>query len=722
MKAKFLSIFLGILFYPLLMYGSADLAALHHSYGKRTPDLFDPNVTVYDITVDSRERAKNFFLTAVTASEDAKISVAGVSYSNGAPILMKLVEGVAPNSLVIDVTAPDGALKKSYTINVFFRQPSGVMEHPTSAWLFWDDFETGDFNQYGAYTKSGKNGPNQFVPWQGIGLGGSQGMRAEFREIDGRDYTNGSLHVFFGAVPPGSSEFKSIAAQGEYLTEVYARFYFKCDERWDFGGADKLCRITSLQGSNYSQAMIAHIWSTGHRDEGTRPTGHYLALDPASGVDVLGGNAQTLRAGGANYPATNKRLLTTRYNDFPNLSWTGARRMSIPFFDADHVGQWYCIEMHVKLNDPGQSNGIYEVWVDDVLQVSLKSMNWIGDCEVGPGKFYGINAFYLENYCNGGVKGNQARYFDNLVISREKIGMATLTYSDGSRYAQQASRERFPNIASRSLPQGAGLAARFKADEGITAHPDVIFADNFETGVLGAKWDNIHSAEALSFSKPGDKLCGKQCLKVEARLSKNNGGNMTKWFESADRVFVRFYVRIDPDCDYIHHFVMLRANKGLDGDDKWSGFGGAGLRPAGDNRFSTGLEPVGMGGRWPAPGVWNFYSYWHEMQMSRDRMYWGNSFLPDSQEVIPKGRWICAEFMLKHNTPGQADGEQAFWIDGRLMGHWYGINWRKTESLMANALTLESYITDRWTKNEVNTVYFDNVVIARAYIGPTGGN
>jgi len=105
--------------------------------------------------------------------------------------------------------------------------------------------------------------------------------------------------------------------------------------------------------------------------------------------------------------------------------------------------------------------------------------------------------------------------------------------------------------------------------------------------------------------------------------------------------------------------------------------------------------------------------------VSPDAKYWGNSFLPEPQEVIPKDRWICAEFMLKHNTPGQPDGEQAFWIDGHLLGHWCGINWREIESLRANALTLESYVTDRWTKNPTNTVYFDNVVIAREYIGPS---
>jgi len=38
---------------------------------------------------------------------------------------------------------------------------------------------------------------------------------------------------------------------------------------------------------------------------------------------------------------------------------------------------------------------------------------------------------------------------------------------------------------------------------------------------------------------------------------------------------------------------------------------------------------------------------------------------------------------------------------------------------VANAFTLESYITDRWTKNKINIVQFDNIVIAKEYIGPS---
>ena len=288
-----------------------------------------------------------------------------------------------------------------------------------------------------------------------------------------------------------------------------------------------------------------------------------------------------------------------------------------------------------------------------------------------------------------------------------------------------AELERNPNVASEiDLERGDGIAAAFTADEGIGRHPEVIFAENFETDELGAAWNSVRDRDGkvlqlvdLSVDKAP---VGNRSLKVTATLGDNTGGGLTKWFTSADRIFIRFYTKFEPDCDYVHHYCTLRANKSLQGRDKWSGFGGAGEKPAGDERFSTALEPWGNWGRWPPPGRWNFYSYWHLMDQSRDGRYWGNGFRPAQQPNIKRGEWICAEMMLQHNTPGRDDGEQAFWIDGELRGHWRGINWRTSPTLWANAFTLESYVTDRWTKQKINVVYFDNVVIARAYIGPAG--
>ncbi|RUL88690.1 hypothetical protein [Tautonia sociabilis] len=280
------------------------------------------------------------------------------------------------------------------------------------------------------------------------------------------------------------------------------------------------------------------------------------------------------------------------------------------------------------------------------------------------------------------------------------------------------------NLAEGSpLPRGDGLAAAFPADRGIAEHPDVIFADDFEGEAhYSLKWDDMRNDAgavlALVDESASDPRVGSKSLKVTAKLGENTGGGLTTWFEPGEEVFVRFLVKFDPECDYVHHFVTLRANRGLTGRDRWSGFGSAGVRPEGHERFSTAIEPWGDWGKLPPPGRWNFYSYWHEMEKSPDGKYWGNAFRPAEQPDIPRGKWICVEFLLKHNTPGEADGEQAFWIDGELLGHWTGINWRNDPRLRANALTLESYVTDRWTKNPVNIVLFDNVVISRSYIGP----
>jgi len=276
-------------------------------------------------------------------------------------------------------------------------------------------------------------------------------------------------------------------------------------------------------------------------------------------------------------------------------------------------------------------------------------------------------------------------------------------------------------LFAADLPSGDGVASSFKGDSNIASHPSVIFAENFESTDFRKRWDEIRDqgGKVLSIENPDNAALGQRCLKVTSVLGENTGGGLTKWFESSDTLFIRFYTKFSETSDYIHHFVTLRANKSLQGQERWSGFGGAGLKPHGDERFSTALEPWGNWGRFPAPGRWNFYSYWHEMKASPDGKYWGNSFKPDTQPNIKKGEWICAEFMLKHNTPGKPDGEQAFWINGELLGHWKDINWRTSPQLKANALTLESYVTDRWTKNKTNIVHFDNLVIAREYVGPS---
>jgi hypothetical protein len=215
---------------------------------------------------------------------------------------------------------------------------------------------------------------------------------------------------------------------------------------------------------------------------------------------------------------------------------------------------------------------------------------------------------------------------------------------------------------------------------------------------------------------------------------------------------VRFYVKFDPDCAPIHHFFHVG---GYNPPTPWPQ-GGAGERPRGDERFSTGVEPYGENWRW------DYYSYWMEMRGSPPRgQTWGNSFIHDQNLKVDRGKWTCAELMMKMNDVGATNGEMALWINGRMVSHlgkgfpngkWVydkflpgqdgdgvrwsdekkgpenltferggrpfeGFRWRRDEQLKLNFLWVLLYIT-KAPRHHVSKVWFDNIVVAHDYIGP----
>jgi hypothetical protein len=272
------------------------------------------------------------------------------------------------------------------------------------------------------------------------------------------------------------------------------------------------------------------------------------------------------------------------------------------------------------------------------------------------------------------------------------------------------------------------LASAYPGDREIARDPDVFFADDFESGDL-KKWDEARGTAEIVSEAPHE---GRHCVAMPMVRGKNQGGDAKKWFmPGADSVFARCYVKFSPDYRYCHHFIWLSANLRT---NKWSSFGKAGLKPNG-TYFSTGMEPWFAWGKNPPPGELGFYSYFLDMQPDPNMpgKYWGNSFFPPGPErgkaagperVLPKlGEWQCWEFMMQASTPGKSDGRQAMWLDGKLIGDFSGIHWRDDGDLKINCFWLEHYGMDSgdptkesWPAQQ--TVWFDDVVIARRYIGP----
>jgi len=199
----------------------------------------------------------------------------------------------------------------------------------------------------------------------------------------------GSLHLGIGRNP--NAYMNSGIRTTEDFREIYYRMYVRTQAGWT-GNPVKLSRaIIFSSSSDWSQAMVAHIW-------GSSGTG-VLAMEPVGCVDGSG------------------NVKCSGYNDFDSMDWLGNIQGITPLFTTANSDNWFCVEAQVRLNDPGLSNGIQRFWIDGALEAQNANLNFVGTYTD-----FAINAVFFENYWNGGSPQNQQRYFDNIVISTNRIG------------------------------------------------------------------------------------------------------------------------------------------------------------------------------------------------------------------------------------------------------------------------------------------------------------
>jgi hypothetical protein len=264
----------------------------------------------------------------------------------------------------------------------------------------------------------------------------------------------------------------------------------------------------------------------------------------------------------------------------------------------------------------------------------------------------------------------------------------------------------------------------------------IVFTEDFESSSkedMLRNWDDTYNTEGMSFSSdcpPGSM--GKQSLMMTYKPGADNGGYLYKVFpQGFDTLYARFYVKFVTRYSKVHHFVGMG---GLYPPPKWPN-GQAGIKPKGNDRFHSGIEP---NGDW----CWDFYTYWMNMHGYSDpNFFWGNSFNPNPPAKIVQGEWSCVEIMMILNNPVElSNGEQAFWVDGREIihlgrgfpeGYWKwdnfipspgtgcfeGFQWRNSDQLKIDFFKLGYYMT-KGKPGEIDKVLFDDVVVSTKYIGP----
>lgn len=282
---------------------------------------------------------------------------------------------------------------------------------------------------------------------------------------------------------------------------------------------------------------------------------------------------------------------------------------------------------------------------------------------------------------------------------------------------------------------GYGIADRYPGDAGIANDPAVIFADDFEDYAqpsdLTRKWDHFYQPSGTRLAtEPENVFAGRQALEftTPARQAELSHAMDKRISPELDVIYLRYYSKFQAPYDVVgsshngssisaHYFEGNRATPGVRAD--------------GTNKFLVNLENWRGDTATPSPGRLNVYVY-HPGQRDRygDHFFPSGEVLPNSSQpfdfgpdfaarpdLIPElDRWYCHEIMVQANTPGQRDGRIMFWLDGVLAADFRNLRLRDVADLKIDRIQLCFHIgtnpsgeTKKW---------YDNVVVARSYIGP----
>lgn len=292
--------------------------------------------------------------------------------------------------------------------------------------------------------------------------------------------------------------------------------------------------------------------------------------------------------------------------------------------------------------------------------------------------------------------------------------------------------------ASDSSITSHAIANDYPDDTGIENDTNVLYVEKFDDEVaeIASRYTGVYNKEGMSsdtdvaVAGPGNKS-----LKMTNIGVKNTGGHLFRNFPDGfdSVVYFRYYIKYPAvSKGYIHH-------QGI-----W--FGGynpstdypnprAGICGLGNSRISIAYEPVS--------GRMGSYLYWEDMQSDPNGRCWGNDMVNGSStsQNIEWDQWTCVEIMIKLNNPVSAyNGELRIWQNGKEVGRWgpgfpngsmlygnfkaaengqpfKGFRWRTDKNLNINYIWIEFY-DDKSPIDVSHHIKFDNLVIARKYIGP----
>jgi len=121
--------------------------------------------------------------------------------------------------------------------------------------------------------------------------------------------------------------------------------------------------------------------------------------------------------------ANNKQAATGQWVGFTQN--VGGFSPSHPFLIQ--AGRFYTVEVRRRLNDPGQDNGIFQMWIDGTLLSDYRAVRYRVpfNGSFGADLTYGTNFVMISDYVGEPVASDQSVYYDDVKISTSYIGLGS---------------------------------------------------------------------------------------------------------------------------------------------------------------------------------------------------------------------------------------------------------------------------------------------------------
>jgi len=243
----------------------------------------------------------------------------------------------------------------------------GIPANPiTSGVFFEDDFQGGDLSKWS----------------------GTQGSAVSWRATEG---LNGGPAVRFDYEIAGTAPYvlrKNI--ESEQLQEFYVWFRFKESDNHPTG-----CKFLKIFGSNigtgYANCTAGMTYSNGKHKEISFGDGSATVNDTQATIRFNGSLGGQAFGSGISVDAS-----------------TG------DWFADD--GNWHIFELHMKYNDDGLANGLYEVWLDDELKLAASNVINRNDANTPYPAQIGIGGYL------GETGAPWSLHFDEVIFSTGRVG------------------------------------------------------------------------------------------------------------------------------------------------------------------------------------------------------------------------------------------------------------------------------------------------------------